>query len=81
MSTALRALGRQPHGAIAVKAYVDCLNYAATGLMSESAIALRILASAKDSGVPEAEARAAIRMGLRAAHRQTARPLNDELPF
>jgi hypothetical protein len=30
MSTVLKRLFSQPHGAIAVKAYVDCLNY---GLM------------------------------------------------
>jgi hypothetical protein len=81
MSSIIKRLFSQPHGTIAVKAYVDCLNYAATGLMSESAIALRILASARDAGVPEHDARAAIGRGLRAAHRQTERPFDDPLPF
>jgi hypothetical protein len=67
MSVTIKYLSRQRHGAIAVKAYVDCLNYAATGLMRESEIALRILASARDAGIPEADARAAMSPGLRAA--------------
>jgi hypothetical protein len=49
--------------------------------MRESEIALRILASARDAGVPEAEARAAVSRGLRAAQRQNERPFDDPLPF
>jgi hypothetical protein len=67
MSAALRTLGRQPHGHISLKAFLDHLNYCEPGLMSEDAVAERIMRTIRGYGLKEAIARELIQKGFDAA--------------
>jgi hypothetical protein len=69
MSTVMRKLAAQPHGTVALKGYLDFLNYCVPGLMSEDAVVKRI-ASTFSSTVNTAEGLAAIRAGFDAARRK-----------
>jgi hypothetical protein len=69
MSAALRNLGQQPHGALALKAYLDAHNYILSGLMTEHEAIARIMRT-RDARIPEAEAMSAILKGLAAAKRK-----------
>jgi hypothetical protein len=80
MSTVLRRLARQRYPHIALQAYWDCLHFGRTGLLTVAQLEDRVLRCAGD--IPEGEARSAIRRGIAAAQRQTAKPaFDDPLPF
>jgi hypothetical protein len=67
MTAVLRTLGRQPHGAISLKACLDFYNYAVPGLMDEAAISERIMRTMRGYGLKEAAVRGAIDKGFAAA--------------
>ncbi len=67
-NTALRRLARQPNAGIALKGYVDFMNYVVPGLMTEREVIARIL---KATSIAETKALAAAMQGIAAARRRS----------
>ncbi len=67
MSTILRRLALSENGALAGRAFCEFRNYVLTGLMSETAITNRIVASTRGSTMTEIEALTAVHLGIAAA--------------
>jgi hypothetical protein len=72
MSATLRRLAHQPHSGLAARALCDFVNLARTGLVSAEEIETRLMRSALNSTITEAEAIAAIRAGFAAARRKSS---------
>jgi hypothetical protein len=70
MTAARRILHKQPHSAIAQKAFLDHRNYCEAHLMSEEDVTSRILKTMCGRGVSETDAREAIQRRFCAARKK-----------